>query len=246
MWPCSTSAIASATSATGSEIDRDVRIMIGMPNRIAASETTRIGTSSEFDCSTSQPVERITTNVAITPIGNALHRNQSRTSRAKTPGTISRGSHPRVAALMIGRRVRCASNRPVPAAAAPPISTPSEIGTMTAAPPSVFGRMTIRPHAAHVAASRADCRPAIFIAASRCSGVGSSPAVNQRRVGASNMGPMTATEIIPSTISSATSPVFFSAKSALATAGLWPLIGIRIAAESTTAMMYASARSVPY
>jgi hypothetical protein len=49
MWPCSTSAIASTTSLTGSAMDRDVRIMIGSPRTTAAIDTTKTGTSNEAD-----------------------------------------------------------------------------------------------------------------------------------------------------------------------------------------------------
>ena len=49
MWPCSTSAIASTTSPIGSEMDRDVRIIVGSPSSSAASDTTRTGTSNDAD-----------------------------------------------------------------------------------------------------------------------------------------------------------------------------------------------------
>ena len=74
--------MASTTSPIGSEMDREVRIIVGSPSTSAASDTTRIGTSNDADLSISHPYERSTTRAAMTAMGNALQRNHSRTSRA--------------------------------------------------------------------------------------------------------------------------------------------------------------------
>lgn len=47
--------MASTTSPIGSEMDREVRIIVGSPNTSAASDTTRIGTSNDADFSISHP-----------------------------------------------------------------------------------------------------------------------------------------------------------------------------------------------
>lgn len=75
-------------------MERDVKIIVGSPSTSAASDTTRMGTSSDADFSTNQPYERSTTKAAMTAMGNALHRNHSRTSRAYTLGTASAARRP--------------------------------------------------------------------------------------------------------------------------------------------------------
>ncbi len=105
--------------------------------------------------------------------------------------------------------------------------------------------MKVPPLSAQAVTRIADWRPASFITASRCCGVGSSPGTNQRSVGARLKAPATETPMMPSTTSSATGPVLCRAKSALAPTDVWPRNGIKMAAASTTASTYDRLKSRP-
>ncbi len=169
-------------------------------------------------------------------MGSALTKNHSMTSRANTPGTASRGSWPRVAAPMTGRRVRWASSIPVPAAAGPPSSTPSTSGNSNAAPPRRLTSTKIPPATPQAVSKMPVWRPASRITASRCAVLGSWPAAYHRTVGARLNAPATATPTIPSTTSTATMAVSFAPNTTLVAAEVWPRSGIRMAATSMTAM----------
>jgi hypothetical protein len=93
------------------------------------------------------------------------------------------------------------------------------------------------PDTAQTAARIADWRPGSFMVSWRCVGVGSSPATYQRNVGARLRTPPTATETTPRPTSTATTAMFFCAKSLLAATEVWPRSGIRIAHASMTAKM---------
>ncbi len=121
--------------------------------------------------------------VPMTPMGKALHRNQSRTSRANTPGTASRGWPPRVATPTMGRRVRCASSMPLPAAAGPPSTAPSRTGSRILVPSAWLSSIRTAPDAAQAPTRISDWRPPSRSAASRCALVGGCPGTNHCRVG---------------------------------------------------------------
>lgn len=146
---------------------------------------------------------------------------------------------------MMGRSVRWASSIPVPAAAEPPSNAPSAMGSRSRAPPARFSSRKIPPLTAQAVTRIADWRPASFITASRCCGVGSSPATYQRSVGARLSAPATATPTMPSAMSASTGPVFCRAKSALTPTDVWPRNGIRMAAASPTASTYDRLMSSP-
>ena len=78
--------MASTTSPIGSEIDLDVRIIVGIPRSTAASATTRTAISTEAVFGMSQPFDRTTTRATMTRHGSALHSSHSSISRAHTPG----------------------------------------------------------------------------------------------------------------------------------------------------------------
>ena len=58
--------MASTTSPIGSEIDLDVRIIVGNPRSTAASATTRTAISTDAVFGMSQPFERTTTSATMT------------------------------------------------------------------------------------------------------------------------------------------------------------------------------------
>src|SRR3954452_9736104 len=103
MSPRSTSAMAATTSLIGSEIDRDTRITARSPSATETTVMTTTGITTEAVLGTNQPYECSTTSSAMVKLGEALLISHIITSRATTPGAVSRLRNSVLAAATIGR-----------------------------------------------------------------------------------------------------------------------------------------------
>src|ERR1700712_1772240 len=111
MSPCSTSDIASTTSRTGSEMERDTRSIARSPRNTDTVVSTRIGMSSDADWAMSQPLERHRINTAIAMLGMALLNTHIITSLAATLGAVSRPMKSLDAAATTGRVIFWVNSR---------------------------------------------------------------------------------------------------------------------------------------
>ncbi len=84
--PFSTSAIASTTWLTGSEIDIAARIIARSPSTTATSANTIRASSIGAEASSNQPLDRMISRMAMANPGSAVHTVHIRSSRARTPG----------------------------------------------------------------------------------------------------------------------------------------------------------------
>ena len=218
-------------------MDRDVKIIVGSPSSSAASDTTRTGTSNDADFSISQPYERSTTSVAITPMGSALHRNHSMTSRANTPGTANRGSQPPGGGAHDGTQGALRQQHPSARGGRSTQQHAERIGSSRAAPSLRLSSIKMppdTPQAVNRIARLAAGEFHRFFPLSRSSVRGRRHTSAAWEQGSAHRPPRQPT--MPTTTSSTTGTVFFSAKSMFAGSDVWPRSGIRMAAASAAAM----------
>ena len=108
---------------TGSEIDRDTRISARSPSGTDTKVSTMTGMTSDADVGMSQPFAWHTISTAIAMLGSALLTSHIITSRATTPGAVSRLMKSMLAAATMGRTMRWVKSRLVLTLEVPPNST---------------------------------------------------------------------------------------------------------------------------
>jgi hypothetical protein len=171
MCPRSTSAIASTTSCTGSEIDEDTRIIARSPRTTATSASTNTGVSMGASAWTIQPLARNSTSTTIPAPGSAEHIVHIRISRARTPGARSACSKSTVAATINARSTRCVKRKPVHTVAVAPNKAAETSSIVTRTPPPMFSGINTTAATAHGVSRIADWRLVIFGAFRRSGGV---------------------------------------------------------------------------
>ena len=78
--------MASTTSPIGSEIDLDVRIIVGNPRSTAASATTSTAISTDAVFGMSQPFDRTTTRATMTSAGQRAAQQPQQDQSREHPG----------------------------------------------------------------------------------------------------------------------------------------------------------------
>jgi len=162
MCPRSTSAIASTTSCSGSEIDEATRIIARDPRTTATSASTNTGVSMGAFDGMIQPFARNITSTTIPAPGSAEHIAHIIISRARTPGALSACSTSTVAATINLRRGRCVNRKPVHTVEVAPNRIDETSSIATRPPPSMFNGIITTAAMAHGVNKIADWRLVIF------------------------------------------------------------------------------------
>ncbi len=168
MSPRSTSAIASTTSSTGSEIEIDTRIIARSPRTTATSASTSRASSIGVDLWMIQPLVRMISSDAIAMPGSAVHTAHMISSLARTPGAVIGDIWLKspVTPANSGRRVRNVNRNPVHTVAMAPNRMAEATTTCTSGPSVRFSGIITAALSTHGATVIADCRRSVLSAVS--------------------------------------------------------------------------------
>ena len=204
MRPFSTSAIAWITSCSGSEIDIEVRISARSPSTTATNASTSSASSMAAVSSSSQPLARITSSVAMARPGSPVQTVHISISRARTPGAMIRGTVESGAMpASTGRRVRSVNRNPVHTVATAPNSIAEPITASARLPAARFIGISTPAATSQGASVAADCRPIICSVDRRSASVGGRPSRRKRSDGRRIATALPQTTTAPTTSSAA-------------------------------------------
>ena len=246
MRPCSTSAIASTTSCTGSEIDPDTNIIARNPRTTATSARTITGTSIGARSEMIQPLARIRTSTTMPAPGSAEHIAHIRMSRARTPGALSASSKSNVAAIIRERKARWVTRKPVHTVAVAPNNIVEVSNTATRPPLSTFSGSITAAATTHGVSRITDWRRVMFRGLRCRGGFVSRPGSGPRRASATNAMPPTMTLTVPTTTITTVAIRFVTLSTACAPRTASPLTETMIATTSAAVRRYAKASPAAY